>query len=61
MATPLQDKDLCFWHDPEHQQEAAEARRLGASDGGLRAPSSGRTRSASWTMSRTYGGCCRLR
>ena len=21
--------DLCFWHDPEHQQEAAEARRLG--------------------------------
>ena len=29
LATPLQDRDLCFWHDPEHQQEAAEARRLG--------------------------------
>jgi hypothetical protein len=26
---PLVSGDLCFWHDPEHQQEAAEARRLG--------------------------------
>lgn len=26
---PLQGKDFCFWHDPEHAQEAAEARRLG--------------------------------
>ena len=25
----MADADLCFWHDPEHQQEAAEARRLG--------------------------------
>ena len=29
MAPPMQGGDLCFWHDPEHQQEAAEARRLG--------------------------------
>jgi hypothetical protein len=29
LAPPIQGKDLCFWHDPEHQQEAAEARRLG--------------------------------
>src|SRR5690606_9413596 len=29
LAPPLQDGDLCFWHDPDHQQEAAEARRLG--------------------------------
>jgi hypothetical protein len=29
MATPLHDKDLCFWHDPETQEQAAEARRLG--------------------------------
>src|SRR4051812_47900404 len=29
MATPQQDKDLCFWHDPETQDQAAEARRLG--------------------------------
>ncbi len=26
---PLQDEEYCFWHSPEHQQEAAEARRLG--------------------------------
>jgi hypothetical protein len=26
---PLRDGDLCFWHDPEHAAEAAEARRLG--------------------------------
>jgi hypothetical protein len=29
MATPLQGKDYCFWHDPETQEQAAEARRLG--------------------------------
>ena len=23
------DGDFCFWHDPEHQAEAADARRLG--------------------------------
>ena len=28
-STPLHDRDLCFWHDPEHAAEAAEARRLG--------------------------------
>ena len=26
---PLQGSDFCFWHSPEHAQEAAEARRLG--------------------------------
>ncbi len=26
---PLRDGDYCFWHDPDHAQEAAEARRLG--------------------------------
>ncbi len=26
---PLSDGDLCFWHDPKHAEEAAEARRLG--------------------------------
>ncbi len=26
---PLLDEEFCFWHSPEHQQEAAEARRLG--------------------------------
>ena len=26
---PLLAGEHCFWHDPEHQQEAAEARRLG--------------------------------
>src|SRR3954463_536866 len=29
MASPLQDKDLCFFHDPDTQEQAAEARRLG--------------------------------
>lgn len=29
LATPLRDGDFCFWHDPEHQTEAADARRLG--------------------------------
>lgn len=28
-ATTLRDADVCFWHSPEHAQEAAEARRLG--------------------------------
>jgi len=28
-ARPLRDGELCFWHDPETAQEAAEARRLG--------------------------------
>jgi hypothetical protein len=26
---PLRDADFCFWHDPAHATEAAEARRLG--------------------------------
>jgi len=26
---PGQGSDYCFWHDPDHQTEAAEARRLG--------------------------------
>jgi hypothetical protein len=25
----LTDKTVCFWHDPEHEEAAAEARRLG--------------------------------
>lgn len=28
-SAPLRDRDFCFWHDPEHEQEAKEARRLG--------------------------------
>jgi hypothetical protein len=28
-ATPLRDADVCFWHSPEHAEEATEARRLG--------------------------------
>ena len=28
-ATPLRDEPYCFWHSPDHAQEAAEARRLG--------------------------------
>ena len=28
-ATPMTDSDFCFWHDPAHQTEATEARRLG--------------------------------
>ena len=28
-AHPLRDGKFCFWHDPDHAQEAAEARRLG--------------------------------
>ena len=26
---PLHDGQFCFWHDPEHAQAAADARRLG--------------------------------
>jgi hypothetical protein len=29
LAPPLRDSNFCFWHDPEHQRDAAEARRLG--------------------------------
>jgi CO/xanthine dehydrogenase FAD-binding subunit len=28
-ATPMRDGDHCFWHSPDHTEEAAEARRLG--------------------------------
>jgi len=28
-ATPMRDEEYCFWHHPEHAEEAAEARRLG--------------------------------
>jgi hypothetical protein len=28
-ATPLRDEAYCFWHSPEHAQEAENARRLG--------------------------------
>ena len=28
-AAPLHDDEHCFWHSPEHAEEAAEARRLG--------------------------------
>ena len=28
-ATPLRDGPSCFWHAPEKEEEAAEARRLG--------------------------------
>ena len=26
---PLREGELCFWHDPAHAEEAAEARRFG--------------------------------
>ena len=26
---PIRDGEHCFWHDPKHAEEAAEARRLG--------------------------------
>jgi hypothetical protein len=29
LAPPLRDSNFCFWHDPEHQPDAADARRLG--------------------------------
>ena len=28
-ATPMRGENFCFWHSPEHAEEAAEARRLG--------------------------------
>jgi hypothetical protein len=28
-APPGRDREFCFWHDPEHTEAAAEARRLG--------------------------------
>ena len=28
-APPVHDGDLCFWHSPEHVEEAAAARKLG--------------------------------
>ena len=28
-APPLLDGDLCFWHSPDHTEEAAAARKLG--------------------------------
>src|SRR5881396_1177722 len=28
-ATPMRESAFCFWHSPDHQEEAAEARRLG--------------------------------
>ena len=28
-ARPLRDGDFCYWHDPDHVEEAREARRLG--------------------------------
>ena len=28
-AAPLRDEPYCFWHSPGHEDEAAEARRLG--------------------------------
>jgi hypothetical protein len=28
-APPMLDSDFCFWHDPAHAAEAAQARKLG--------------------------------
>jgi hypothetical protein len=28
---PLRDEEFCFWHSPEHAQEAADARKVGGS------------------------------
>ena len=28
-APPLRGEEFCFWHHPDHQQEAEQARRLG--------------------------------
>ena len=28
-SAPMQDEKLCFWHSPEHAEEAEQARRLG--------------------------------
>jgi hypothetical protein len=30
-AAPLRDGDFCLWHDPEHAEEVAEARKIGGS------------------------------
>ena len=30
-AAPLRDGDFCLWHDPEHTEEVAEARKIGGS------------------------------
>jgi hypothetical protein len=30
-AAPLSESDYCLWHDPEHADTVAEARRLGGS------------------------------
>ena len=29
LAPPLRDSNFCFWHDPDHEVEAQDARRLG--------------------------------
>ena len=29
LARPLRDSDFCFWHDPDHVEEAEKARTLG--------------------------------
>ena len=28
-STPMRESELCFWHDPEHAEEADQARKLG--------------------------------
>ena len=28
-AVPMRDSSFCFWHSPDHTEEAADARRLG--------------------------------
>ncbi len=28
-SAPLRDGDFCFWHDPDHAEEAEQARKLG--------------------------------
>src|SRR5438874_11280347 len=28
-ATPMHESEFCFWHSPEHVEEAAAARKLG--------------------------------
>jgi hypothetical protein len=30
-ATPLREGRFCLWHDPEHAEEVAEARKIGGS------------------------------
>ena len=29
LARPMREEEFCFWHSPDHADEAAEARRLG--------------------------------